>query len=377
MDGHGHINVIKCSVYNASNVHPFVAKSGLSHEEWHQIKHTELEEKGDCSEQLNGLILVEEGCLDENLPSEGNWSSSKHDNFICKLDCTEYPDELLSPSQPEKEMFTKTFWVVFCLYFVGFNVHASNWGLLYGMNYAILGEKRNNFGRQRMWGTFGALITSVVSAIAMNKYGSVKPEINYTPCFIGFGIWSVITGICAMFFKLPYMVRNPTMARDLFKLIKQPAIFLLFMILFIMGFLFGAVETFLFVFLRSLGASSWTLGACLFVRYLCEIPSLYYSGRIIKRIGHIKCLYIVLICYSIRYLGTSLIPSPWWELPFSAMKSVVFSIGFTAVSVYTSLITPPSMHATLQATVQTIHYGIGKSNLLFTLRRKYCIICEK
>ena len=359
MDRRGHLDMIECNVYNASNVHPFVAKSGLDQEEWHQIKHTELEEQSNCSEELNGLSLVEDGCLGANFLSERNGNNSEYDNFICKLDCTKYPNELLSPSQPVKEMFGKTFWMVFCLYFVGFNVMASNWGLLYGMNYAILGEKRNNFGRQRMWGTFGALITSVISAIAMNKYGSVKPEINYTPCFIGFGVWTVVTGISGMFFKLPHMIRNPTMARDLFKLFKQPAIFLLFVVLFIMGFLFGAVETFLFVFLRSLGASSWTLGACLFVRYLCEIPSLYYSGRIIKRIGHIKCLYIVLICYSIRYLGTSLIPSPWWELPFSAMKSVVFSIGFTAVSVYTSLITPPSMHATLQATVQTIHYGIG------------------
>ena len=354
------LDILQCNVYNASNVHPFLEKSGLDRQEWYQIKRTELRDQSDCSEQLNDFFVVENGCFDATSFFKGNVSNSEHKgNTVCVLDCTDYPDELLKPPQPVKEMFGKTFWMVFCLYFVGFNVMASNWGLLYGMNYAILGEKRNNFGRQRMWGTFGALITSVISAIAMNKYGSVKPEINYTPCFIGFGIWTVATGISAMFFKLPHMVRNPTMTRDLFKLVKQPAIFLLFVVLFIMGFLFGAVETFLFVFLRSLGASSWTLGACLFVRYLCEIPSLYYSGRIIKRIGHVKCLYIVLICYSIRYLGTSLIPSPWWELPFSAMKSVVFSIGFTAVSVYSSLITPPSMHATLQATVQTIHYGIG------------------
>ena len=49
------------------------------------------------------------------------------------------------------------------------------------------------------------------------------------------------------------------------------------------------------------------------------------------------------------------------------MESIVFSIGFTAVSVYSSLITPPSMHATLQAMVQTIHYGIGKSSYVVSV----------
>ena len=123
------------------------------------------------------------------------------------------------------------------------------------------------------------------------------------------------------------------MAKDIRTLLKQPQIILLLAVLLIMGVLWGAAETFLFVFLRSLNASSWTLGSCLFVQYIGEIPALYYSEIVIKRIGHVKCIYIVLVTYSIRYMETSLIPNPWWELPYSCLKSMVFSIGFTAVSV--------------------------------------------
>ena len=72
MDRGGHLDMIKCNVYNTSNVHPFVAKSGLDQEEWHQIKHIELKEQSDCSEQLNGLFLVEDGCLGANPLAEGN-----------------------------------------------------------------------------------------------------------------------------------------------------------------------------------------------------------------------------------------------------------------------------------------------------------------
>ena len=75
---------------------------------------------------------------------------------------------------------------------MAFNIKGSMWGFPYGMIHAILGEKRNNFGKQRMCGTIGALSTSILSAIAMNKYGSVTPEINFTPCLIGFSIWVVL-----------------------------------------------------------------------------------------------------------------------------------------------------------------------------------------
>ena len=355
---------IQCRVYNASKLHPIMDKSHVDEEAWYNVKNNEFDSLGDCSERMDANFHVKDGCLEINLTvtiDDYNDQMNESDPYICQLDCTRYPSEYLNPPQPTKEQFGKTFWMVLCLYFIAFNIMASIWVLLYGMNYAILGEKRNNFGKQRMWGTMGALVTSVMSAIAMNKYGSSNNDITYTPCFIGFGIWIVIVGISAMFFKLPYMPRNPTMAKDMFLLLKQPQIFVLFVVLFIMGFLWGAVETFLFVFLRSLNASSWALGTCLFVRYLAEFPALYYSGRIIKKIGHVKCLYIILFAYSIRYLGTSLIPNPWWEIPFSCIKSIVFSIGFTAVSVYSSAITPPSMHATLQAMVQTVHFGIGKS----------------
>ena len=364
----GRIQTLECTVQNASSLHPVQDRNRISSVEWFKIKHHELNNHSSCSHTANGLLVADpNGCdtatmEDENTTYslQGSEYSLQGSEYLCRLDCTKYPEELLNPPESKREMFGKTFWMIFCLYFMAFNIQGSLWVLLYGMIYTILGEKRNNFGKQRMWGTLGAIITAIISAIAMNKYGSTTNEITYTPCFVGFGVWITITGVAAMSFKLPHIPRNPTMTRDILTLLKQPAIFLLFVILLIMGFLWGAVDTFLFVFLRSLNASSYTLGACMFVRYLGEMPSLYFSGRVINRIGHIGCLYIVLFAYSIRYLGTSMISNPWWELPFSCLKSIVFSVGFTAVSVYGSLITPPSMHATLQAMVQTVHFGIGK-----------------
>ena len=280
----------------------------------------------------------------------------------CQLNCSYFAEEKLEAFAKNK-LFGNTFRIIFLILASGYIFYASVWAFVYALVYAVLEENRNRFGRQRMWGTVACLITSVCTAIAMNKYGSVVPEISFTPCFIGYSAWFVIAGIAAMFFKPPHIPRNPAMAKDLWKLIKQPQIFLLLFVLVIMGFMYGAMDTFLLMYLKGMGASSWVLGTCMFAQYVAELPALYYCGRIIKKIGHVRCLYLVLIAYSIRFLGTSLIPNPWCEIPFSMLRSVGFSIGFTAVSVYTSLITPPSMHATLQALMQTTHYGIGTNQI--------------
>ena len=355
----------ECLLYNASKLHQMVGKSGLGLQEWKKVKNDELNNSSDCSQTLNVSFNVDEGCFNTSISTAEILNAVENNEdgmntLTCKLNCTRYPIEFLDPPQLEKEMYGKTFWMIFWIWFTSCNLQGSLWALFYGMIYAILGEKREDFGKQRMWGTIGALTTSVLSAVAMNKYGSVTPEITYTPCFIGYAVWTVIIGVTAMFFKVPHMTRNKTMTKDMLKLVKQPAISLLFVAVFVLGFLGGAADTFLFMFLKSLNASSFMFGVILFVKFFGEVPALYFSGRIMKRIGHIRCIYIVLLLKFVRFLGTSFITNPWWEVAFSGVSSVVFGIGFTAVSVYGSLITPLSMHATLQGTIQTIKFGLGK-----------------
>ena len=88
-----------------------------------------------------------------------------------------------------------------------------------------------------------SLVTAISSAIALNKYGGSKQtDINYTPCFIAFAVFTSLTGIGALFFKLPPMPKNPHMFKDTIKLLKQPKIFALFVVDFILGALFGSIQ---------------------------------------------------------------------------------------------------------------------------------------
>ncbi len=282
----------------------------------------------------------------------------------CTIQCTD--------STHKGIVLDLTFWSVLWIWFGAINSYVVLWALLYGMNYDLLGDNKQNFGRQRMWGTLGAILMAVVSAVAMNDYKSEKAEINYIPCFVGYAIFIVITGIIGLFFKLEYKVKQPKMTRTVLGLFKQPQLCLLFCVITVMGFLFSAIGSFIFVFLRQMDASSWVFGAALFTRFVSEIPTLYFTGNILKKLGYVNCVYLVLLLNSAIYVSTSFLTNPWWELPLAALKSFTYSIGFMALSVHTSSITPPAMNATLQALVQNLHYGIGKETWLFIFAAQCC-----
>ncbi len=280
-------------------------------------------------------------------------------NSTCTIDC-------LGPDHKGLKV-DSIFWKVFWFWCVTVNCYGALWGLLYGMNYDVLGGNKLHFGRQRLWGTFGSIITAVIAAFSMNEYGSKKTEVNYVPCFIGYTICIIATGIIGLFFRLEYKVKQPKLTMKIFQLFKQPQLVLLFSMICIMGFLFGAINAFMFVFLRKLNASSWVLGAALFIRFSSEVPTLYFTGTILKKIGYAVCVYLALLLNCIIYVSTSFMTNPWWELPLSALKSFTFSLGFMALSIHTSSITPPAMNATLQALVQTLHFGVGEQMLFFLL----------
>ena len=352
-------NSVTCSVNiaedfifeNNGNISVQSTKKSKTLESYSSFWNTSVEKH--CSE----MIAIIDETKDKSLSFHIDINSHIAFEIItCRINCSNYSQ----PTRNRQNLYGTTFWMAFMLYFTAVNLFNSAWVLLMGMTFAVLKGERNEYGKQRTWGSIGALITSIISAITMNKYGSSTNEITFIPCFISVGICIVFTGTSAMFFKLPKIPSNPTMTKDFLKLLREPKICLLFAVFFVSGFLYGAVEMYLFVFLRELNASSWVLGSCLFARFLGEIPSLYYSGAIIEKIGHIRCLYLMFLVLSLRYFGTSMIPNPWWELPLSFIRSVVYSIGFTAICVYGSLITPPSMHATLQGVVQLVTNGFGK-----------------
>ncbi len=72
----------------------------------------------------------------------------------CVFSCRERIEDYME-GEGELKSYGKTFWWIFVLFFISQNCYFVIFVLLYGMIYAQLGDRRQLFGRQRVWGTIG------------------------------------------------------------------------------------------------------------------------------------------------------------------------------------------------------------------------------
>ena len=99
-------------------------------------------------------------------------------------------------------------------------------------------------------------------------------------------------------------------------LLKSFPVWILFVIIFILGTLWGFVESYLFWYLLDLGAPKLLLGFTLTTGALISLPFLVSAEWFVKKFGYANLMIIALAFYFIRCFGYSLISSPYWCFPF-------------------------------------------------------------
>ncbi|XP_006824404.1 major facilitator superfamily domain-containing protein 6-like [Saccoglossus kowalevskii] len=229
--------------------------------------------------------------------------------------------------------------------------------------YELLGDKRGNYGKQRMWGAVGFGSFAVISGLLMdafsNDFTSASNK-NYDPAFILFITLVIMSSIITTCLNMPSLVSSQSLLVNTSLLLRQADIVAFLIIVVVFGMCFGTIMTYLFWFLQELGASQTLMGITLLITCISEAPFLFYSGNMIKYLGHKGVFYIVLLSYIVRFVGYSFITSAWYVLPLELLHGITFGAMFAAVTSYASIISPPGMAATVQSLVQACNMGLGK-----------------
>jgi predicted ABC-type sugar transport system permease subunit len=79
-----------------------------------------------------------------------------------------------------------------------------------------------------------------------------------------------------------------------------------------------------------------------------EMPFFFWSGKILKRIGHINSMSLVVLVIGVRYILYSIIPNPWWFLPVELLNGLTFGLFYACMASYASIVAPPGTEATMQ-----------------------------
>lgn len=225
-------------------------------------------------------------------------------------------------------------------------------------------EMLNNsgyFGRQRLWGSVGWGIVSVLVGYLVDVVSADKSYKDYTPGYCVILVCAILHLPLAVGIKVDNCEKPKHLLRNVGHLFLKPHVATFTFSVFLIGCLTGAVWTFLIIYLNELHATQLLIGLAMAVEgVLGEIPFLFFSNWFLKKLSHDNTMILVLAAFGLRLLAYSLISNPWTVLPVELMQGITYGLFYAALATYPNQIAPPNLQATLQGILQGTFEGVGK-----------------
>ncbi|KAG2499955.1 hypothetical protein HYH03_002240 [Edaphochlamys debaryana] len=151
--------------------------------------------------------------------------------------------------------------------------------------------------------------------------------------------------------------------RHLSGLLRRPEVVLFLVTATIMGYGFGTIDSFLFLYLQQMGATGTLMGLTLTVTCMAEVPAFQLQDRLLDSWGVTAALDLVQLVYVLRLALYTLLPrlgAVAWVLPIEVLHGVTFALGWGAGTVNCKLLAAGTpLAATLQGTFQGLYFGLG------------------
>ena len=235
----------------------------------------------------------------------------------------------------------------------------------------MLGENKELYGRQRMWGSLGwgtamFLLGFVIDSMrGVELCGEIISQ-NYTVGFYFFFVFMVCALTVATRFSFPNKENVELeegihdQGSGLYRILLSFRYGSFLLVTFFLGFGVGLIFTFLFWHLEDLGGPPTLFGIASLIDHISEIACYFNVGRLICCVGHIRVLYIGLIGNLIRFIYISFLKNPWLVLPLEILQGVTHAAVWAACTSYVGRIAPPGFATSAQGILQGLHHGLGR-----------------
>ena len=222
-------------------------------------------------------------------------------------------------------------------------------------------EHQGDYGRQRMFAAIGFGTFSVLSGAAIDTFAKHYPNWNkYTPAFYLFiGLLSfVLIPIAVM--KFPAHRRPRAIYSNIGALFCKIEFLAFLLAAFTSGFSLGAINTFLFIFVDELGGPHVLMGFNITICAGSAAVCMYFSSKMIQKLGHKNILNIVVFCCALRHILYSVLRNPWFVAPIGTLHGICFGFFWPTCTSYVNVIAPTGMEASVQSIAHSTYFGLGK-----------------
>ena len=217
---------------------------------------------------------------------------------------------------------------------------------------ALLGDRKNQYGRQRIWGAVGW-------GVAAPFIGQLIESQGLQWAFWGYaGIMFVGLLIVQQIPFRPVSVQVPFW-RGARTLLSNRAWLLFLLLAFFGGAGQSGIHNYLFLYMNDLGASKTLMGLSLSIATISELPMFFYSDRLLARWSAKGLFIFATVMYVVRALALSYIQLPWMILVTQLFHGLTFSAMWVAGVSYADQIAPPGLGATAQGLMSGVFMGIS------------------
>ncbi|MEO6061907.1 MAG: MFS transporter [Thermoflexales bacterium] len=204
-----------------------------------------------------------------------------------------------------------------------------------------LGERRDQYGAQRLWGAVAWIASSLVVGALVTRLGVWV----IFPAAVALGIPAVI-----MAARLPRgEIARPDLRKGAGKLIRDRGWLIFILSAFLLGLCLVASMGFTTSYLHDIGGSGEVVGVAFAAGAVLEIPTMALASRIIRRFSARRTLACAALLYAITAAAQSLIVNPWLAAAALGLRGAGYGLFWTAGVLEAQALAPKGMNATAQS----------------------------
>jgi MFS transporter, PPP family, 3-phenylpropionic acid transporter len=214
-----------------------------------------------------------------------------------------------------------------------------------------LGERRQDYGKLRLWGTVGFGLMSPLAGWLTERY-------NLHLAFYLYIIFLTLTFALVIFFPIQRAnVRKP-LGTDLFEF-RNRAWLMFLVTIFIGGIGLSVGGNYFLLHMKNLEIPQGYIGLALTFATLGELPFMMFGHRLLKRYPAKSLLLVALFALSLRLIGYSLAAAPWHFLAIQLLHGPTFALIWIAGISYADFLAPAHLKATGQSLFSSTLSGLG------------------
>lgn len=213
-------------------------------------------------------------------------------------------------------------------------------------------EADGDYGRIRVWGSYGWAIGGAVTGVLIERSGIMW----------AFYLYLIIMALL-LFVAVPFPMSSSSVGSKFWgalgTLLSDRAWLLFLGVALVEGMALGTFLNYVFPFAETLGFSRSVMGYSLTVATLSEVPIFLGSKKMLDRWGSLVLLAVSLFFTVLRAFTLAAMSAPWHLLVISVLNGPTFSLMWVAGVAYANRIAPPGMGATAQGVFNGLVMGLG------------------